>query len=99
MTSQPTPLSRLSLTLSSFPLFRFQQSDKKNIILKSKICILTETTGKEQRYSHSMERTYLNEKHRQYSEACQQEVREMMDHPLSREEKEEQMRRNRRRDR
>lgn len=42
-----------------------------------------------------MERTYLNEKHRQYSEACQQEVREMMNHPLSREEKERQMERNR----
>ena len=39
-----------------------------------------------------MEITYLNEKHRQYSEACQKEVREMMEHPLSREEKEEQMR-------
>ncbi|MBR5176609.1 MAG: hypothetical protein IKW89_11870 [Bacteroidales bacterium] len=42
-----------------------------------------------------MERTYLNEKHRQYSEACQQEVREMMNPPLSREEKERQMERNR----
>ena len=41
-----------------------------------------------------MKRSYLNEKHRQYSEACQQDVQEMMDHPLSREEKEEQMRRN-----
>lgn len=41
-----------------------------------------------------MNRTYLNEQHRQYSEACQQEVRKMMDYPLSREEKEEQMRRN-----
>lgn len=67
--------------------------------MKSKIGFLTETIGKEQPYIPSMERTYLNEKHRQYSEACQQEVREMMDHPLSREEKEEQMRRNKRRDR
>lgn len=41
-----------------------------------------------------MERSYLNEKHRQYSEDCQQEVRKMMAHPLSKEEKEEQMRRN-----
>lgn len=43
-----------------------------------------------------MERTYLNEKHRQYSEACQKEVREMMTHPLPREEKENQMSRNKR---
>ena len=43
-----------------------------------------------------MERTYLSEKHRQYSEACQREVRKMMDHPLSREEKEKQMSRNKR---
>ena len=42
-----------------------------------------------------MERRYLNEKHRQYSEACQKEVREMMTHPLPREEKEQQMQRNR----
>ena len=41
-----------------------------------------------------MERRYLNEKHRQYSEACQKEVREMMTHPLPREEKEKQMQRN-----
>ena len=43
-----------------------------------------------------MERTYLNEKHREYSEACQMEVREMMEHPFSREEKEKQMSRNKR---
>lgn len=41
-----------------------------------------------------MKRTYLSKQHRQYSEACQQEVRKMMEHPLSQEEKEQQMRRN-----
>lgn len=41
-----------------------------------------------------MKRTYINEAHRKYSEACQEEVREMMEHPLTREEKEQQIRRN-----
>ena len=39
-----------------------------------------------------MKKTYLNEIHRLYSEACQREVKEMQDHPLTAEEKEEQMR-------
>ena len=46
------------------------------------------------RIIRSMKQTYLSEQHRKYSEACQQEVREMKKHPLSREEKEEQMGRN-----
>ena len=57
--------------------------------------IIHETSGKKQPYLPGMERRYLNEKHRQYSEACQREVREMMTHPLPREEKEKQMQRNR----
>ena len=39
---------------------------------------------------------YINEKHRMYSEACQKEVSEMSKHPLTAEEKEAQMDRNRR---
>ena len=39
---------------------------------------------------------YINEKHRMYSEACQKEVAEMSKHPLSVDEKEAQMERNRR---
>ena len=38
---------------------------------------------------------YFNENHRKYSEACQKEIAEMAKTPLSTEEKEEQMRRNR----
>lgn len=41
-----------------------------------------------------MKRTYLNEAHQKYSEACQEEVREMMQHPLASEEKEQQIRSN-----
>ncbi|MBR6269383.1 MAG: hypothetical protein IKR30_02285 [Bacteroidales bacterium] len=41
-----------------------------------------------------MTKKYLNESHRQYSEACQKEVADMMKHPLSAEEKEAQMLRN-----
>lgn len=41
-----------------------------------------------------MTKKYLNEFHRQYSEACQKEVADMMKHPLSAEEKEAQMLRN-----
>ena len=41
-----------------------------------------------------MKQTYLSEQHRNYSEACQQEVQEMKKHPLSQEEKEQQMGRN-----
>lgn len=41
-------------------------------------------------------RRYLNESHRLVSEACQREVKEMCKHPLSAEEKEEQMLRNKR---
>ena len=62
---------------------------------KYKVGIIHETSGKVQPYLPGMERRYLNEKHRQYSEACQKEVREMMTHPLPREEKEKQMQRNR----
>lgn len=40
-------------------------------------------------------RTYISESHRKYSEACQREVEEMSKHPLSHEQLEEQMRRNR----
>jgi len=40
-------------------------------------------------------RTYLSESHRKYSEACQKEVERMAQHPLSAEQKAEQMRRNR----
>lgn len=43
-----------------------------------------------------MKKTYLNESHRLYSEACQREVKEMQIHPLTAEEKEEQMRKLRR---
>lgn len=42
-----------------------------------------------------MERKYLNESHRKYSEACQKEVAEMSRRPLSAELKERQMRHNR----
>jgi len=41
-----------------------------------------------------MGNSYLSEAHRKYSEACQKEVLEMMSHPLTAEEKEEQMNRN-----
>lgn len=41
-----------------------------------------------------MENNYINEAHRKYSVACQKEVLEMMDNPLTAEEKEEQMNRN-----
>lgn len=41
-------------------------------------------------------RRYLNESHRLVSEACQREVKEMCKHPLSAEEKERQMLRNKR---
>lgn len=40
-------------------------------------------------------RTYINESHREYSEACQREVEEMLRHPLTVEQMEEQMDRNR----
>jgi len=40
-------------------------------------------------------RKYFSEAHRKYSEACQKEVEEMSKHPLSHEQFEEQMRRNR----
>jgi hypothetical protein len=40
-------------------------------------------------------RTYTSESHRKYSEACQREVDEMAKHPLSIEQMEEQMDRNR----
>lgn len=40
-------------------------------------------------------RTYFNESHKRYSEACQKEVEEMSKHPLSEEEFREQIRRNR----
>ena len=43
-----------------------------------------------------MERKYISESHRKYSEACQKEVAEMSKHPLSAEQKEAQMNRNRR---
>lgn len=43
-----------------------------------------------------MIRKYINDSHQEYSEACQKEVAEMSKHPLSVDEKEEQMRRNRR---
>ena len=39
---------------------------------------------------------YFSEKHRKYSEACQKEVEEMSKHPLTAEEKEVQMDRNKR---
>ncbi len=42
-----------------------------------------------------MKRTYINESHRKYSEALQKEIAEMSEHPLSAEQKETQMRRNR----
>lgn len=41
-----------------------------------------------------MEKTYLNESHRRYSEACQEEVKRMTEHPLTAEEKQAQMTRN-----
>ena len=41
-------------------------------------------------------RTYINESHRQYSEACQKEVEKMSMHPLSWEEMNAQMKRNHR---
>ena len=47
-------------------------------------------------YLCDMEKKYINESHRKYSEACQKEVAEMCKHPLTAEEKEEQMRRNKR---
>ena len=40
-------------------------------------------------------RTYFNESHRKYSEACQREVEEMDKHALGHEEFREQIRRNR----
>ena len=43
-----------------------------------------------------MKRKYISESHRKYSEACQKEVAEMSKHPLSAEQKEAQMDRNRR---
>ena len=43
-----------------------------------------------------MQKKYINESHRKYSEACQKEVAEMSKNPLSAEEKEAQMDRNRR---
>ena len=43
-----------------------------------------------------MKRKYINESHRKYSEACQREVEEMSKHPLTAEEKEAQMDRNKR---
>ena len=43
-----------------------------------------------------MKRKYISESHRKYSEACQKEVAEMSKHPLSAEQKEAQMRRNKR---
>lgn len=43
-----------------------------------------------------MEKKYISESHRKYSEACQREVAEMSKHPLTAEEKEAQMDRNRR---
>lgn len=45
-------------------------------------------------YTTMPNRTYINESHRKYSEACQKEVDEMSKHPLSLEQKLEQMRRN-----
>lgn len=39
-------------------------------------------------------KTYINESHRKYSEACQKEVDEMSKHPLSHEQMLAQMRRN-----
>ena len=42
-----------------------------------------------------MEKEYLNESHKRYSQACQEEVAEMSRRPLSAELKERQMRRNR----
>ena len=41
-------------------------------------------------------RHYFSENHRKYSEACQKEVEEMSKHPLTAEEKEAQMDRNKR---
>lgn len=38
-----------------------------------------------------MERKYINDSHKKYSEACQKEVAEMSKHPLSCEQKEQQM--------
>ena len=43
-----------------------------------------------------MEQKYINESHKKYSEACQKEVAEMSKHPLTTEEKEAQMDRNKR---
>ena len=43
-----------------------------------------------------MEKKYISESHRKYSEACQKEVEEMSKHPLTAEEKEAQMDRNKR---
>lgn len=43
-----------------------------------------------------MRKKYINESHRKYSEALQKEVAEMSKHPLSAEQKEAQMRRNKR---
>ena len=42
-----------------------------------------------------MARKYINEAHKAYSEALQEEIAEMSRHPLSAEQKETQMRRNR----
>ena len=54
-----------------------------------------ETSGSDSPYLPGMKKSYINEAHRKYSEACQLEVQEMMRHPLSTEEKEEQIRKNR----
>lgn len=43
-----------------------------------------------------MEKKYISESHRKYSEACQRELEEMSKHPLTAEEKEAQMDRNKR---
>ena len=43
-----------------------------------------------------MEKKYISESHRKYSEACQKEVEEMSMNPLTAEEKEAQMDRNKR---
>ena len=47
-------------------------------------------------YLCDMEKKYFSESHRKYSEACQREVEEMSKHPLTAEEKEAQMDRNKR---
>ena len=47
------------------------------------------------RTKQRMGKKYINDAHRKYSEACQLEVWEMMRNPLTREEIEAQIRRNR----